>query len=198
MTKAEKTRNFIIEETATIFNKKGYAATSLTDITKATGLTKGSIYGNFKSKEEVGLAAFEFNAHWLQTKIKEHFEKSYATQKEKLLSLTEFYKIQWPVIFEHGGCPLLNAAVDADDTFPDLAISVKNSFHQWASVIEKVLEDGKEKKEFKNDIDVVEYAYLIIMLIEGGIILAKTTHHFNHLNNALARVVRIIDEEIIV
>lgn len=43
MTKAEKTRNFIVEKTAPIFNMKGYAGTSLNDITAATGLTKGSI-----------------------------------------------------------------------------------------------------------------------------------------------------------
>ncbi|MDO9376148.1 MAG: TetR/AcrR family transcriptional regulator, partial [Ferruginibacter sp.] len=61
MTKAEKTRNFIVEQTAPIFNKKGYAGTSLTDLTEATGLTKGSIYGNFANKDEVALAAYDYN-----------------------------------------------------------------------------------------------------------------------------------------
>jgi len=35
--------------------------TSLSDMTDATGLTKGSIYGNFNSKDEVALAAFDHN-----------------------------------------------------------------------------------------------------------------------------------------
>jgi len=61
MSKAEKTRQFIIEKTAPIFNKKGYAATSLADITEATGLTKGSIYGNFENKEEVVIEALRYN-----------------------------------------------------------------------------------------------------------------------------------------
>ena len=60
-TKAERTRNFIIEKTAEIFNRKGYAGTSMSDITEATGLTKGSIYGNFENKEDVALAVFEYN-----------------------------------------------------------------------------------------------------------------------------------------
>ena len=51
--RSEKTRQLIIETAAPIFNKKGYAGTSLSDLTQATGLTKGSIYGNFKNKDEV-------------------------------------------------------------------------------------------------------------------------------------------------
>ncbi|MBL7756118.1 MAG: TetR family transcriptional regulator, partial [Chitinophagaceae bacterium] len=47
--KAERTRQHIIEKAAPFFNKKGYADTSLSDITAATGLTKGAIYGNFEN-----------------------------------------------------------------------------------------------------------------------------------------------------
>jgi len=61
MSKAERTKQFIIERTAPIFNSKGYAGTSMNDIMNATGLTKGSIYGNFENKDEVALAAFDQN-----------------------------------------------------------------------------------------------------------------------------------------
>ena len=59
--KSDRTKQFIVERTASVFNEKGYAGTSLTDLTKATGLTKGSIYGNFQNKDEVALAAFDYN-----------------------------------------------------------------------------------------------------------------------------------------
>ena len=48
MTKAEKTKQYIIEKTAPVFNRKGFAGTSMNDIVEVTGLTKGSIYGNFE------------------------------------------------------------------------------------------------------------------------------------------------------
>ena len=60
-TKAQLTAQYIIETVAPIFNKNGYAATSLSDLTKATGLTKGAIYGNFKNKEELAIIAFKYN-----------------------------------------------------------------------------------------------------------------------------------------
>ncbi len=47
MTKAEKTKQFILEKAAVLFNQNGYAGTSMDDIMKATGLSKGALYGNF-------------------------------------------------------------------------------------------------------------------------------------------------------
>src|SRR5210317_1286348 len=61
MSKAKKTKWYIIEKTAELFNKKGFTGTSLSDLTSATGLTKGSIYGNFENKEDVAIAAFNHN-----------------------------------------------------------------------------------------------------------------------------------------
>ena len=61
LSKSERTKKFIIEKTAPVFNEKGYAGTSMNDLMMVTGLTKGSIYGNFQNKDEVALAAFDYN-----------------------------------------------------------------------------------------------------------------------------------------
>ncbi|MEM7297221.1 MAG: TetR family transcriptional regulator, partial [Bacteroidota bacterium] len=55
----EHTKQLIIDKALPIFNTKGYNAASISDITNATGITKGAIYGNFKNKDEVATAAFE-------------------------------------------------------------------------------------------------------------------------------------------
>lgn len=196
MRKAEKTRNYIIEQSADLFNKKGYAATSLADITDVTGLTKGSIYGNFKSKEDVAIAAFEYNASLLHHAVLQATRGNYKTQRERLIALTDIYRNNWPVFFKRGGCPLLNAATDADDTFPSLKKSVNVAFDKWADEIAKVISIGKEKGEFKKDINPTDYAFLFIMLIEGGILLAKSTNQLGHLMKSLDRVIQIIDQEI--
>ena len=60
MTKSEKTRRFIIEQSAAIFNKKGIAGTSISDLMESTKLAKGGIYGNFNSKEEIIVEVFDY------------------------------------------------------------------------------------------------------------------------------------------
>ena len=48
MKKSDKTRQFIIDKAADLFNTQGYSGTSMADIMEVTGLSKGAIYGNFK------------------------------------------------------------------------------------------------------------------------------------------------------
>ena len=87
-TKAAQTSAFIIETVAPIFNKNGYAGTSLSDITKATGLTKGAIYGNFKNKEELAVAAFNTTVKKMLRRITEH-QSITNSPLEKLFLITE-------------------------------------------------------------------------------------------------------------
>src|SRR5690606_4382725 len=90
-TKAEKTTQYIIRTVAPIFNKKGYAATSLNDITKAVGLTKGAIYGNFENKDELALKAFQHNTDIVLSRIRQYMDKG-KTPLERLMNFVEFYK----------------------------------------------------------------------------------------------------------
>ena len=66
MKKSLRTRQHIIQTTSKLFNKQGFAGTSLSDLSSATGLTKGGIYGNFKNKEEVALEVFPLQPQFAQ------------------------------------------------------------------------------------------------------------------------------------
>jgi len=119
LTKSDRTKLFIIEKSAPIFNTKGYAATSMSDIISATGLAKGGIYGNFKNKNEIALEAFEYSFNKMREALR-FVLKPQTTSVGKLNALLDFYhdySIK-PVIM--GGCPILNTAIDVDDTLPFL------------------------------------------------------------------------------
>jgi AcrR family transcriptional regulator len=120
MSKAEKTKQFIIEKTATLFNTKGYISTSLSDITQATGLTKGSIYGNFENKDQVAIEVYKYNAGLLSQIMSRSFGDQYPSSIDKLHAFVDFYRKNWRSVFSNGGCPLMNAATEADDSFPVL------------------------------------------------------------------------------
>lgn len=195
ISKAEKTRQFIIEKTAPLFNMKGYSGTSLLDMTEATGLTKGSIYGNFANKDEVALAAYEYNANLLIRNIDLSLMGK-MTSYEKLIAITLFYRKNWKNVFAIGGCPLLNTAVDADDNLPFLRKPVQNSFKRWMTKIEDIIQEGIGSGEFKDDIQPAYYSSLIVLTIQGGILLSKTLNEQNHLFTALDRIVKSIDEEV--
>lgn len=195
MSKAANTRSFIIEKVAPVFNKKGYAGTSLTDMTEATGLTKGSIYGNFENKEEVAVAVYEYNT----AKVTEGQKEAVAAEKTalgKLIAFTEYYRGGWKKMFEQGGCPVMNSSVEADDNLPFLKKHIQSTIKSWAANIVKIIEGGKQTGEFRKSIVSADYAYMIITILEGGIMLSKITNTQNHLFNAIDRIRVIINTEI--
>ncbi len=82
MSKAERTRQYIIEKAAPIINRKGMAGASLSDIMEATGLAKGCIYGNFENKDEICLEAFKYLTQSYAENLKKHLQP-YQSNKSK-------------------------------------------------------------------------------------------------------------------
>lgn len=60
MRKGQVTKEQIIRQSAGLFNTKGYAGTSLSEIIERTNVRKGGIYNHFESKEEIALSAFDY------------------------------------------------------------------------------------------------------------------------------------------
>ena len=85
MTKADKTRQHILEKTAPLFNRKGFHGTSLAELTEATGLTKGALYGNFQDKEEMALEAFQYSIAKVREVVKQELSGA-STCKEQLIA----------------------------------------------------------------------------------------------------------------
>lgn len=63
--RARATRTAILEAAAAAFARGGLAGTSLNDLVRASGLTKGAFYFHFSSKEELALAAFRLKQEQL-------------------------------------------------------------------------------------------------------------------------------------
>lgn len=189
--KADRTKQHIIEKAAPFFNKKGYADTSLSDITAATGLTKGAIYGNFENKDELAIRVFEYNLSFLQQGIADAIaDKNDAIAR--LLAMTDFYRKEYRSVAQKGGCPLMNAAVEADDNFPALKLRVRAAIRSWKKKITGIIEEGKTKNQILKGADADRFAAVFLSLIEGGIMLSKATDDSSYLFSALEQADELI------
>ena len=173
MGKGKNTKEFIIEQAAELFNKNGYAGASISELMHVTGLKKGGIYNHFPSKEDIILDAFNYS-------VKKYNYAIYAVYKDKesaidkLLAIINFYKTYAlkPVI--DGGCPVINTAVDADNTQPVLKKRVRQVIEKWLNNLQEIIENGQESGEIQADITPRQAAVFILTTIQGGILLART------------------------
>ena len=74
MKKGERTRRRIVECSAPVFNTKGYAGASMSDLVLVTGLEKGGIYNHFGSKEQLALEAFDYATGIMRERFRQALE----------------------------------------------------------------------------------------------------------------------------
>lgn len=190
--KSEKTKIFIIEKTAPLFNKKGYVGTCLSDMEEATGLTKGSIYGNFKNKDDVAVHAFNYNVNFINNAFETEIKNS-ITYIDKLKAYSRVYRTIFRQVMLNGGCPIANTIVEADDTNPELNMWAVKVIEQWKNRIMKFIAQGKIAGEIREDCDSTSIATTVISLIEGSTMVAKATCDVSYILNSLDHIDVLID-----
>lgn len=190
-TKSELTRQFIIEKSAPVFNRKGFAGTSLSDITRATGLTKGSIYGNFKDKDDVAASVFQYNMNNLVNFLAREIEQG-KTAVEKLQAIPAAYRKLYKNMVEFGGCPLLNCATEADDTNQILGKMAIEAIGALKKTIAGLIVSGQKCGEIQGETDADKLSEVIISLIEGGSFLSKVTGEKSFMMNSVGLIEELI------
>ena len=195
MTKGDRTRQLIIEKAAPLFNKNGYAGTSLSAIMKATGLAKGGVYGNFKNKDEIAAMTFEYAYNKIKSAIVMKLCNC-TTSYDKLVCILQFYRnyITNPPI--EGGCPLLNTSVEADDSFPFLKTRARAAQNEMLQSLVQIFQAGKKNGEFRETMQPQREAENMYALIEGGIVMAKINDNPAILHRILDRIREHIDNEL--
>jgi AcrR family transcriptional regulator len=172
MKKSLRTKQFIIEKTAVLFNTKGFEGTTLQDLTSSTGLTKGAIYGNFKDKEEIAVEAFKYAVTRSRQLVRDEMDKQHSFKK-KALAFLEFYArfVFMPPVA--GGCPILNTAIEVDDYRTHMRKAVMKEAQEVIASIENILEQGIQAAEFKKEMRAREVAVVLFCSIEGALMMAR-------------------------
>lgn len=195
MSKAQETRANIIRQAAELFNQQGYAGSSISDIMKATGLKKGGIYNHFKSKDELALAAFNYAYNqvsqriWSVIKTKRH-------AIERLQAMVSSYLIFSDDPPIAGGCPILNTAIETDDTNSPLRDRALQAMKSSRSLIVRILQTGIEKGEVRPTIEPDTAATIIFSILEGAIMMSKLERNPIHLERAVAHLQEYIQNNL--
>lgn len=171
-TKALLTKQKIVSTAIGLFNMKGYRATSVSDITRATGFTKGAIYGNFKNKDAVAVAAFNYAIEKVTEQVRNAI-KSAPDAPGKLKAITGYYRnyIKNPPI--QGGCPIVNTAIEADDNHPQLRGRVIRTFGIFKDSIRKIIYRGVRENQLMESVDVDSFTLALYAAIKGAIIISR-------------------------
>src|SRR5688572_13250128 len=191
MRNPEATKETILKQSGILFNTQGYKATSLSNITDATGFTKGAIYRHFTSKDELEIETLIHLSGIMNSKVRDRI-KEQPTAGHKLRAVIQFFEsyISDPPV--EGGCPLLNAAVEADDAHPRLRKTALEILNGLRTSLISILAKGIYYKQLKKGIDKEMYATLFIASLEGAIMMSKLSGN----DDDIRRIIKHLEKQI--
>jgi len=187
----DETRTRILAKSGALFNTHGYKATSISDITKATGYTKGAIYRHFRNK---GVLEKETLFH-LSTVMFEILRERIRCEKtagDKLRAIFRYFESYIATPALKGGCPLMNAAIEADDSNPVLRKEALKVLDVLRDSIVVILKNGIRYGQIRKDIDLQYYATVIIASLEGAIMMSKLRGN----NQDIKRVIKHLESQL--
>lgn len=195
--KGQLTRQRIIEQSAPLFNQLGYAGTPISEIMRQTGLEKGGIYNHFDSKDDLALAALEYEIDLIEQAFKTALEgKRHAV--ERLYAISDLFMGLATGELIPGGCPVMNTAIEADDAHPGLKARAQVGMTQMLGTFQRVLERGIERGEIQPQVDPQASAYILVALLEGAVMISRLYNNPLGMQHAHAHLQQYIESHLAV
>ena len=144
-TKGDLTRQHIIEKSMQLFSVQGYFNTSIESIVKATGLTKGGLYGHFRNKQEIWYAVYDECVRiWKSIVFQGVRDIADPLARIEKVIENNLKNYLGGGVFE-GGCFLFNSLVELAGQSPAMSDHVLEGFKSFAELLRRWLEEAEQQ-----------------------------------------------------
>jgi AcrR family transcriptional regulator len=161
----QETHNRIMDSAERLFSNKGFNGTSMNDIVKESGFSKGAIYGHFESKERLFLSLWERQTVLGIDQLRQMFSPD-ETAVDKLLKVAEMNMASSCDCPPEVGRMQLEFMVAAS-RMKSLEPDMRKRYETIHRFIVEIFEEGIENGEFKADTDVQSLTSLLFAAIDG-------------------------------
>lgn len=187
----------ILDAAVALVRKNGLSGTSVDDLCRAAGVTKGAFFHHFRSKSDLAVSAAH---HWSETTGRLFETAPYhapADALDRLLAYIEFRKILIAGETSEYTCLVGTMAQETHHTHCDIAKACGDSIHGHAATLIADIEQAVADYGLNPEWTTKSLADFTQVVIQGGFILAKAgggqravTDALDHLKNYISLVFR--------
>lgn len=155
---AQETKRRLYEAATALIQAKGFSDINIKDITDLAGVSKGTFYTHFKSKEDLILYIF--------TRSDEFFEKVYGKVKDLdfAYAMVQFVTLSF-IEIEKRGKEVMKALAAS---YPAVDYkSVYGEDRELVRCMRKLLEKGKEQGAIRENLEIEELLHMCIATLIG-------------------------------
>ncbi len=172
---ANATKEKIIQAAFEEIHTHGFQATSMNEIIKRAGTTKGALYHHFKSKTELGYAVID---EVIRPMMKERWLDPLSKSENPIDALidcmAELIK-NTPRQAVIKGCPVANLAHEMSGIDEGFRLKLNAVLGAWQDGLSKIFSEGIKNGYVRPDVDTDNVACFLVASIEGTIGMAKNS-----------------------
>jgi len=189
---ASETRAKLLDAARDVIRTKGYAGSTVDDICAAAGVTKGSFFHHFDSKEELGIAALERFGAMAATLFGSAPYRSKSDPRDRVLGYVDFR-----ILLLQGEIPLYTCLIgttvqEAYASHPNLRLACDRMLSEHVAELTRDLAAAKARYGPDASWDPESVGYFMQCVLQGAFIFAKAkqnadiaTASLGHLRNYL-------------
>ncbi len=160
--RAEATRNSVLRAAAAVFERKGFAGATISDILAEASVTKGALYFHFDSKEALAAAIIEQQADWREAHAP---ESRWAMQRIIDLSFRFVHALRSDLLVRASiRLTLERNTFRTDDPSP---------YEGWVSSVAQLFAEAKDAGELNADVDPDRAAAVAVAALTGTQLLSE-------------------------
>ena len=173
----------ILEAACRLFHARGYRGVSMDDVAGAAGLKKANLFHYYPTKDALGLAVLDK----MTACYKEDVDRRLSGDGDPIKAVEAMFAESARSMEESRccrGCFIGNLAQELSDQNERLRLKISAFFGYWSGRLSELLERGRARGYFRQDLDCAQSAEAILSLFEGATLLAKANKKVASLKNA--------------
>lgn len=177
LTRAEATRERLLDAAKDLVMSKGFSGTSIDDILKQTGLTKGAFFHHFKGKADLARELVKRYAlgdlEMFQRLDRESREASDDPLEQVMHFLRAFESYISNSDDPSPGCMYAVYTYESRQFGPEVLEFVSDTLRQWTSIYVRKFQEVIDRYEPALPVTARQLAEMIVSVIEGGLVLQR-------------------------
>lgn len=166
----------LLDAALQVIRAKGYSATRVEDICEAAGVTKGSFFHHFASKEELAIAAADYWSEVTSALFASAPYHAPSDPLDRLLAYVDFRKAILQGSLPEFTCLVGTMTQEVYGTHPAIREACEHSISGHAATLVPDIEEAIRKYGVAGDWTAESLALFTQAAIQGAFILAKAKH----------------------